>query len=254
MFVAFTWSPGEIHLFIGSQITGGQLIHAAGTISARAFLVDENEQVLEVGSEGVDVMGMRVYKDGTSILRPTAIDTWRQTKTGVELLLRGLSGEGYMFDVVTSNLSISTLVTGFEVFSKTRFVEIQREGIQPDLEGLDKLLPKKERNPQEAKSCSQNPHDTLRFLQRAVGYINFQNFGKCRDAFRATYGIDFSLIGISPNQIREVRGLILHRHRVIHISPLLGTTNGDRVPPERPVFCKQSARSKSSRLFRVVYH
>lgn len=81
-----------------------------------------------------------MFFDGKPVLEPTAIETWQNTIQGVRLLQKGKSDEGYIFEVLICNLVIATLVTGFETYCKTRFIELEKEGIKPNLENLISMV------------------------------------------------------------------------------------------------------------------
>jgi hypothetical protein len=249
VFLAFTWSPAETKLYIGPYGSGGALLSATGVASPRTFVVGEKGTVFELGSPGVNVIDTRAYNGGQLILRPTAVQGWQATKTAIEILLKGTSQDGHMFDVVVSNFAISALVTGFEVFSKTRFVELQREGIVPNIQALNQLLPRKLRDPERVLPDTKNPHDVLRFVQKVAEHLNFQNYGKCRNAFRVAYGIDFTKFGISEAEINSLRKFIDHRHRVIHVSPLIGTLNPESLSKEQPIFVNKTLANKAVACF-----
>ena len=72
-------------------------------------------------------MGASFYKGGKPILQPTAIDAWKETIKATEILGTGKSDQGYIFETAVTNLTLAVLVTGFEAFTKKRFLEIEQE-------------------------------------------------------------------------------------------------------------------------------
>jgi hypothetical protein len=140
VFFAFSWTPQEIQLHVGPKIEGGELASAVGIPSEIGFRVGEDGKVIKVGSPGVQVMGVRFNIEGKQLVKPTAIDAWRETKKAIEILLTGESKEGYIFEVVKANLCIVMMVTGFEAYCKTRLDEIEKEGVKANHEKIEQKL------------------------------------------------------------------------------------------------------------------
>jgi len=209
VFFAFSWSSQEIQLHVGPKIEGGELVSAVGIPSEIGFRVGEDGNVLQVGSPGIQVMGTRFNVEGKQMVKPTAIDAWRETKKAIEILLTGESKEGYIFEVVKSNLSIVMMVTGFEAYCKTRFEEIEKEGVQADHERIAQKLKRKG---------------------------NFQDFdGYCKDVYKYGFGILFGNL-VKMNEYGRLKQLFDFRSRIVHASPLLGMVNELNVPGEEPLF------------------
>jgi hypothetical protein len=209
VFFAFSWSPQEIQLHVGSQVEGGELVSAVGIPSEIGFRVGEDGNVLQVGSPGIQVMGTRFNIEGKQMVKPTAIDAWKETKKAIEILLTGESKEGYIFEIVKANLSIVMMVTGFEAYCKTRFEEIGKEGVQANHERIAQKLKRKE---------------------------NFQDFdGYCKDVYKYGFGILFGNL-IKMNEYGQLKLLFDFRSRIVHASPLLGMVNELNVPREEPLF------------------
>lgn len=79
-------------------------------------------------------------------MQPTAIDSWKETVKAIEILGTGKSDQGYMFETTVTNLSLAILVTGFEAFTKKRFLEIEQEGIKPNIDAIvNSFFPRRER-------------------------------------------------------------------------------------------------------------
>lgn len=244
LFLAFSWTPEEINFHVGPQIKDGQLISAKGTTSKKQFRVGKDGSIYQVGDEGIEVMAARIYQGGKAVLEPTAINLWDETVRAIEILGTGESKEGYIYESVLSNMSLSMLVTGFETYAKKRFQELEQEGIKPNTHNLIKgFFPKKERDAgiealliSEAGELKLTPLQLI--LERDV--INFQNFRKCKLAYNKAYNIKFGEIGIESNHLDYLKKLFKYRHRIIHVSPILGMLNGPEVPLEEPVFSNKT--------------
>jgi len=253
VFMAFSWTPAEINFHVGPRIANGQLVSAKGIPSPRQFRVGKDGSIFQVGDTGVEVMGVSVYQNGESILQPTALDAWKSTVKSIGLLLGGSSDEGYIFDVVVTNLTLSVLVTGFEAYCKTRFLEIEQEGIKPNIDALvSRFFSKKERDVGEPDFiASEAEANHTSFLQKIVEKrrIDFQNFGDCKRAYNKAYGIKFGEIGVPSNNLQLLQSIIQYRHRIVHVSSLLGMLNQPEVPPEEPVFSNREFGNDALKCF-----
>ena len=238
IFLTFTWSPIDIHLYAGTDRIN--LIDCAGKPSAKQFRVDATGCVVQVGDIGVRVMGITVIENGKKILTTTAIQTWEETISTIEFLLKGKSDDGFIFESICTNLSIVILVSGFESYCKRRFLELEDEGIQSNFEELaKKFIPKIEgidfTQIIKDRAIASGISPTKQIV--IEGKINFQNYENCKTAFKRGFDIKFSEdFGIKSDEIKLIKDLFKYRHQVIHVSPLntFPPINTERNPGEKP--------------------
>jgi len=253
VFLAFTWSPKEINFYLGPQVPGAKLVSSKGAVSKRQLRVGKDGGVYEIGGPGIEVTGASVYKGGKAVLRPTAIDTWKEVIKATEILGTGKSDQGYIFEVAVTNLTLAVLVTGFEAFTKKRFLEIEQEGITPVVDAvLNSFLSQRDKDAGIAemlKSESQDARKTVLQLIVERDRINFQNYQKCKLAYNKVYGIRFGDLGLQSSTLENIKRFILYRHRIIHVSALLGMLNQPEVPTEEPVFPKKELAVEAIKEF-----
>jgi hypothetical protein len=162
----------------------------------------------------------------------------------VKILFKGSSPDGYIFENVTTNMSIVMLMTGFETYCGRRFLELENEGSKPDYDALvSKFLSNSERDRGDPEVIIQEAKETgvsaITLLKQKK--IDFGNWDQCKSAYNKGYGIRFGEdLEVKYEILEEVQRLIRYRHRVVHVSPLIGTLNQDRVPPEKPVFANRT--------------
>ena len=251
--IALVWSPQETRLDVADGRNPERSVSGKGSPSPRQFRIGANGAVYQVGDEGVNVMGVTVFSRGQPVLQPTGLETWNSTLEAIKVLMTGSSPAGYLFEVVCTNLSIAMLVTGLEAYCKRRFLELEDEGVPADFDGLArKFLSKPERERgvqlaivQEASRHAVSPARELLDQNR----IDFQKYDRCKMAFNKGYGIKFGRIGVSNKLLQELQRLIGFRHRIVHVSPLLGMLNQERVPPEEPVFPNRQYGEKALKIF-----
>ncbi|KAF2956231.1 hypothetical protein [Marinitoga sp. 38H-ov] len=252
IYICFTWTPQEINAYVGPYKVGGEIIKAVGKISSIKYRITKNGDIVQLGDMGVEVSYYSFFVGGKPMLKPTAFDTWKNTIEAIKVLQKGSSDDGYIFETIISNLSIVTLVTGFEVYCKTRFIELEKEGIKPNIEALvtscfsreeiEKQIPENLKN----KASKENKS----FLEIiADEKINFQNYKENKKAYRKAYNIKFSEIGIKSEELSFLQQIIRFRHRIIHVSPFISMLNQPEVSPEEPIFSSKELVRKAMECF-----
>ena len=239
LFLCFTWATNDIKLYVASRVEGAELIVGEGKKSKKQLRVGRDGSIIQVGDEGVDVIEVRMTMGGQQILEPTAIEAWNATIEAVSILQDGKSDKGYIYEVVTCNLGISTLVTGFETYCKKRFIELEQEGITPNISAVaDRKFSQAERDAGEPKIVADEAaQENISFLEKiARSRINFQNYDDCKRLYNKAYGVRFGEMGIQDTQLDLLKKLIKFRHRIIHVSPLLGSLNLHEIPVTEPIF------------------
>lgn len=256
-FMLFGWSPTRIKLCCGPRVPNGKLLTANGVPSPRQFQIGTDGSVIQTGDQGVEVMGMHVYQGGKAIALPAAIQAWENTATAIRILRTGQSGEGFSYEVVVSSLTLVMLVTGFEAYTKTRLSELEVEGISPNSRALfDAFSSKRRRESGEYSEMEEAATSSgVSILKQIIdsGSIKFQNYEDVKNAYSRAYGISLGAIGVESGEVESLRKYIRYRHRVVHVSPLLGALNLPEVPPEVPVFANNALADAALACFdRVV--
>ena len=253
-FFALVWSPTTTRLHLGAD-GGERLLQAEGVPAQYALQVARDGSVVEVGGPGVQVMGARMYSGGTETSAPSAIDTWSDTRSAVDTLLEGESSAGYLFEVVAANAVLGMIVTGFESYMSGRFVELDQEGVPLDFDSVAAaFLSAEERSRVQAGDRTALEEDAIqRGISRAEALadrINFQNYTNAKRAFNRGYDLRFGdLANTTSQRLERVQRLIKYRHRVVHVSPLLGLLNGPECPPEEPFFANRDAMRDAAEEF-----
>lgn len=249
--ITISWAHSGINLYAGPIGDPSQLRSGVGAISKKGFRIARDGAVYQVGDENVDVMGISVYQGDKPILQPTALEAWQNTFKAIEVLGTGTSAEGYIFEVVCTNLTLSILVTGFEAYTKTRFLELEGEGIKPDVTALaEAVIPKRERDAGLQQILESEANDEGRSVLSVLAErINFQNFQDCKRGYNKAYGVKFGEIGLDSNSLDLLQRFIRYRHRIVHVSPLIGMLNQPDVPKEEPVFPKKDLAQQAIALF-----
>lgn len=234
--ITVSWSPNELRLTF-SAAEGKDSFLGLGVKAPVQFRAGKDGQVYVLGSvlEGrsAEILQPWVYKGNQLVVEPTAIELWRETLRAVELLLSGQSEKGYSYEIAIANSILSILVTGFEAYTKRRFVELENEGISPSTRRLTEgFFSKQERKAGLIRDFEQsalaNGKTVLAHLV-GEGKINFQSYSKCKCAYGKAYSLHFGNIGLDSEVLAPLQKYIKYRHRIVHVSPLilaLGTPTG----------------------------
>ena len=253
VFIAITWSPDNINLHFGPKVKDVELVNVTGIASPKQFRIGKDGSIHQIGDKGVQVMGVNFYQGGTPILLPTAIEAWTETIHAIDILNTGQSDQGYAYDTVVTNLTLSILVTGFEAYTKKRFVELEEEGIKANTTKLiEAFYPRKERDAGIAQILKEEAEEKLiselqYILDRDI--INFQSFKKCKLAYNKSYGIKFGEINLSTEALENLQKYIQYRHKIIHVSANLGVLNQETMHLEEPVFPSKETAKKAKDAF-----
>lgn len=225
--ITLAWCPEEI--WLGIETCNHERKGAKGAKSNKQFRVGEDGGVHQIGDQIGTVSGVYFYQGSTPVLSPTALDLWKDTLEALELLETGESDKGHTYELVVSNLSLVMLATGFETYTKKRFIELLHEGIEPDHHRLmDAFLQKSERS-REAKerfaATAMNINLSVAEYLASKRMINFQNYKQCKIAYNKAYGLKFGDLKLDNNEVANVQKYLRYRHKIIHVSPQLGCLN-----------------------------
>jgi len=82
------------------------------------------------------------------------------------------------------------------------------------------------------------------------GRVDFQNYDRCKSAYNRAYGIKFGQMkGVTSTLLEDIQRIVGFRHRIVHVSPMIGMLNRGSVPPEEPIFPKHEYAEKAISVF-----
>ncbi|MCP1584081.1 hypothetical protein [Pseudoxanthomonas mexicana] len=250
-FLGFTWSPEKTNFYCRPK--GMDMLSSEGAPSPISFRVASDGSVFQIGDSGVQVMSVRVRVAGQAVLTPTAIELWDATINAIDLLWTGKSDQGFIFEVLQANSTLSMLATGLETYAQTRLKEIESEGNGADVRALFEAFSSiaARSNGQFDELVAKSTTLGMPVLHAVLDHlnINFQDFDQLKRSFKAAYGIRIGQLGIDSNSIAELRKLIRYRHRVIHVSPTLAILNEESTPEAPPVFSNHSLAVRATGIF-----
>ena len=151
--------------------------------------------------------------------------------------------ESYRGDFLLETTCVQTgivfLVISIEAYFKKRFVELEKEGRDPNIKKLlSKIFPRKyieSRKSEILEKVDTGNKSVIEVL--ADNYINFQNLDMVKKVFNSCYGLRFGDIYINKhNLIEKIKRLIKYRHKIIHSGHDTTILNYEDLPVEQPIF------------------
>ncbi|MEA3144489.1 MAG: hypothetical protein QOG31_1813 [Thermoplasmata archaeon] len=241
--LAMNWTPRAVDLAILEP--AGKRRTSSPFVPEMSFRVTNKGEVLETAARGV--MGVRYSDAKGNLLEPTASEGWEEALMATEFLLRTVpAANDYLQQTVLRNYAISGLVTALEYYLSRRFIELEGEGVAPDLSkpkafrfGGDDADVRLLRVVTEAEKSGASPLAAI----VANRSLSFQDLGTANDVFKAAYGISLSSC-VDHATWQNIRATMAWRHRVVHVSPLLATTR-PTAPGKEPNFVNDEAVSRS---------
>ncbi len=206
--------------------------------------IGKNGTLFQIGDEGVEVAWYRVRESGRDILVPTAKEIWDFTIIKIDILIEGCKLKDFLFESTLVQQCLVMLVTGFEVYMKERYLEMESEGREPNIEALTKTFIKRQSVKEEIADYSKvtgiSLFKSILELRRGKGLINFQNWEECKTAYNKGYGIKFGEIpDLKSGILNNIQKYIEFRHKIIHSKDNMTMLNFDKVPPDEPIFAKK---------------
>lgn len=231
--IGFSWTPQEISFSINSK-NSNLSFGTKGGESDRIFRVDNFGNISE---SSPNISNIHFYIDGKMNLSPTAIETWNDTIKTVKLLAeKGYLEDEFQYNASITNSIVSMVVSGFEIYNQKRFLEIQGEGIEPNIQNLvDNVFGKK------------SNYYSLDF-GKIVEKINFQNFKDCKLAYNKCYGIVFGNFEDST-VLNNLQKYIKCRHQIIHVYPSSTCLNMKELPKEEPIMSNKETANNVIQTF-----
>lgn len=246
IFIAVTWKAGKSIVYMGSKNPDEELVTSEGVDSLKRYRALKGK-VIEF--DNVNVNSLRFYSEEGNI-EPTAIDGWEEIKKGIDTLNNSYSD--YQHELIGVNLSIASLITGFENYLKKRFIEIEKEGVVAVEEKLISIIFSKwqRENNYASELKTKASEEGITFIEKlALKEINFQNYDDAKKAYTKAYGLKFSELGIKSNEIEKLKKFIGYRHKITHISPMTPILNSNNLNLEEPIFPNKNLLNEGIKLF-----
>lgn len=244
--LSISWSYKKIELLILSNTSKKTL--SGKMIESDIELIEVNDKILEIKGNLKD--SLYLYNK-TGEIRLTAINSWNEILKGINLLKEEVLKEKSK-EIIIVNLSILSLVSGFESYLKKRFLELEKEGIEINYEKIYSfILTKDEKDNMNEiiTEASKNNISELEFLINEKGKINFQIYDNVKKTFSKAYNIKISDLEIDSKDIEFLKRIIQYRHKITHVSPMLPVLNADKLKSEETEYSTIKLLEKAIEIY-----
>jgi hypothetical protein len=247
--LTFKWSPDRVDFVASDRDHDGNSISATGVNSAtrRYGLVGAGILTMAPFAEQVS---LRI--DGVKVFETPAIEVWKSTVEAIDIALSRTSTEA-RFGNVQSNMVLVMLDTGFETYLRTRFGELEAEGVKPNEQALAlkfMLVTERQGGGFEALKASAAAENVSVF-GLLLSRIGFLNFDRAKTAYSKAFEIKFGELA-SGDEINRMRRLLHYRHRIVHESASLQVLNDDETPsPDALIFSTPALAATARDVFDV---
>ena len=255
LFIAFTWSEKENIIYVGdyrSELRGAKSFKDPNI----KFRVGRDGRIYQIGDKGIRVGYYRVKVGEEVILEPTAKEIFDFQMEKVRILIENCKKGDFLFESTLVQQIIVMLTTAFEVYTRTRFLELEKEGKPANMEALyNRFIPKRYREQfkEEVREIASKQGKTeLEVFIEGIDArrpINFQDWESFKDAYNKGYGLRIGEIGISNDVLLEVQKFVKWRHKIIHSKDDQTMINFEEVPRAEPIFTNKGLAEKGLNVF-----
>lgn len=249
--VTYSWSKEKNNLYFGT--CQEDLISAESEANDNISLrVDKFGKIIRIGDTGVKVKSVMIQSQGQIILEPKAKEIFDFGIERIDLLIKNGKISDFLFETTISQQVIVMLTSLFEVYMKTRFLELEHENYSVNLEELYfKFVPKSYRDKfvKDVQSRTEDGKSELSVFINDKIQINFQSWEYSKKAYKSGYGIKLSDYATNPQDIEQIQKFLKWRHMIIHSKQDCSLLNIMEVPPKEPIFSNIDLAKKGRDLF-----
>ncbi|MCU4139284.1 MAG: hypothetical protein MW690_001216 [Methanophagales archaeon] len=217
------------------------------------FRVGKDGRIYQIGGKDIRVGYYRVKVGKEVVLEPTAKEIFDFQMEKIRILIENCKKGDFLFESTLVQQIIVMLTTAFEVYTRTRFIELEKEGKIVNMEALyNHFVPKKYREQFKEdvrESANKQGKTELEvFIERRR--VNFQNWKDFKDAYNKGYGLKIGEVSVSNDILLDVQRFIDWRHKIIHSKDDRTMINFEEVPPAEPIFTNKDLAEKGLNIFR----
>ncbi len=250
LFVSFTWSDeGQNAIYVGNykeDTLRSSLSYDSPNVK---FRVGKDGSIYQIGDEGVKVGAYKVVMGGQTVLEPSAIELYSFQTEKIQVLVQNCKKGDFLFESTISQLVIVMLVTAFEAYTRTRFIELEQEGKVLDIERLyERFVPERYRAgfvDDARDGAAKNGVSELEYLV-SKRTINFQGWEPFKDAYNKGYGLRIGDIQVSNDVLIDLQQILRWRHKIIHSKDDQTILNQEELPSKEPIFANQALAEQCS--------
>lgn len=200
--------------------------------------VDQSESQVNFDDNGVPAIldpGVTMYRmtsfEGEDIHATPAIISWKNIIYEIDMVIDSIKNNdpskkhGLNFEII--KYCLQKIVTGFEVYLKSRFIELE-EFMGFNYDKLTRCVGKN-LEPKIRKDLSSfyTKRNKLKYIvPKYSSVFNFQDFDKSKELYKKFYKLGFYEIpNLTHRQIDDVKSILLLRHKITHTDRVTSILN-----------------------------
>jgi len=227
VYIDLEWSVEQTHLYIADLLDPNNLKHSkASETTGRMFsepgtTIPVTGRLISVGFSKISIAKVDLSE---------AKGLWNMQLVIVQNMIEGLKSckeqmcavRNSLFELAVVKQCIVMLVKAFEVYSRARFREMEKEGKSPDIDALRLKFAKsdyrKRKLNEHITATGDNIFASLFEIptRSGRGFISFLNYRDCKAAYNKGYGIKFGELAGIGRILDSVQKYIELRNRIIH--------------------------------------
>lgn len=252
LFIAFAWSEKENAIFAGEYGKNRLKSAKSSKYPNMKFRIGKDGAIYQIGSKNVEVGFYRVKVGEEVIIESTAKELFDFQAEKIRMLIENCKKGDFFFESTLVQQIIVMLTTGYEVYARTRFLELEREGKIVNMEALYNQFVSEKYREQFKEEIRENANKQKKselevFIEK--GYVNFQNWKSFKGAYNRGYNLKIGEISIPNEVLPEVQKFLKWRHKIIHSKGDHTIINSEEVPPAKPLFTNKDLAGKGVNVF-----
>ncbi|MFH0883153.1 MAG: hypothetical protein V2A56_09210 [bacterium] len=240
--ITLVWYKDGIVLYFGRP--GEKPINIKGQkVNYQIRGIDRNH-IIQFGDEGVKSWDYSFETPGQVVIEPYALEKWENMKRAVQDILSYIEENDYHKEVLLSNMCLVMIVTGYEAYLRTRFIEMYYEKlIEFDYENLFSVIlsQREKENKYDIDIREDAENDNVSIVEKLIEKrkIEFQSWELTKRVYNKSYGIKFGGLGIDNSLLSKIKSCVEHRHKIIHVNPTVTVIGEFDGKVENIVFMKK---------------
>lgn len=252
LFIAFTWSQEENTIYVGDYKEDDLRSGKSFEDPDRKFRIGKDGAIYQIGDKGMKVGYYRFEVGGKVVLEPKAKEFFDFQMEKVRILVENCKKGDFLFESTLAQQIVVMLTTAFEVYARTRFLELEKEDKNVNMKELyyrfiSKNYRQQYKDEMTEVAVKQSKTELEVFIESKA--VNFQDWESFKNAYNKGYGLKIGEIGIPNDLLLEVQKYINWRHKIIHSKSDQTIINSEEVPPAEPIFTNKDFAEKGLNIF-----
>ncbi len=253
LYITFTWS--EIRNVIYVEDRGIGVLRTAKSFEDPNIKLRVNKDggVCKIGDKDIRVGYYRVKVDKEVVLEPVAKEIFDFWMVKIGVLIENCKRGDFLFESTLVQQIIVMLTTAFEVYTRTRFVELEKESNAVSMEALySHFLSKKYREQfkEEIRESANKQRKTELEVFIEKRCVNFQNWEDFKDVYNKGHNLKIMDVRVSNDALLDVQMFIKWRHEIIHSKDDQTMKKNEEIPSAEPIFANKDLALRGLAAFK----